>query len=150
MLGDIVSQAERMIAGEGLGLGDIAFFESFDDIEVIDDGFAGAIVAAGGDLPDTRRHEISVISARTAKPLSSMMVWWRQMSSRRIFMRVIGGLMLVVELVENGAQAGDFAVAGALADQAHSHAFQRCPGLDHLDHFALGLLQNDDAAPGQD
>ena len=44
------------------------------------------------------------------------------------------------------AQSGDLFIRRGLRNQPGRHAFQRCPGGNHLDHFAFRLTHHIDAA----
>ena len=75
-----------------------------------------------------------------------MIAWWNAMFASEYSSRCSAGVV-VAELVEDAAQAGDVLVGRVQRRQARRHALERRPHLDHLDDLLLGLAHDEDAAP---
>jgi len=124
-----------------------AGFKCFDDVHVVADRAIGAILLADGRAADHAhmREQIlgevdqHVVAAEPDDGLVKLDI------DVRIFIEVRAQLA-VLEGREHLAQARDLLVARGLSDQAGCHAFERRPGGDHLDHLALRLAHNIDAA----
>ncbi len=144
----MLGQAERMLAHQVLGAFGVARLEGLDDVHVIADRAFDAVVLADRLAADhthmgeeiLRQPNQHLVAAELDQRLVEGDVHFR------IFVE-LGMQLVALEGREHAAQAGDIGVGRRLGDQPCRHAFQRGPGLDHLDHFVLGLAHDIDAAP---
>src|ERR1700688_4907025 len=144
---DVRSQRERMVAHEPLRELDIARFERFDDLHVIDDRSLEAVVLtdrAVADRPHVDQDAFGGAAQRVAPgQLDDALV------EAQVRVRVLVEVRadaLAVEGREDLAERCDRGGAGRLGDQSRGHALERRPHDDDLEQFGLALARDEISA----
>src|SRR6516165_2833992 len=136
-----------MVAQKTLGAFGVARLQRLDDPHVIADRAIGAILLADGLAADhphmreqvLRQREQHAVAAHAHDGLVELDVHLGVFVEPRV-------QLAVLEPREHRAQRGNLVIARVLRDQPRSHALERRPGGDHLDHLALGLAHDVNAA----
>ena len=149
---DMRRKVERMLAGQLFRELRVALLEGVDHIEMLDDRALCAVVLPDRHLPDGAdmdeqvfRHIADQLIA--AEPDDRLME--SDVGVGVVIEVAFGRMAVLLELVEQVAQAGNLGIGGLQRDQARGKALECRPYLDHLDDLLLGLAHHEDAAPGQ-
>ena len=138
-----------MLAHQILGALGVACFKGVDDVHVIADRAFDPVVLADRAAADHAHMGEQVLRQPDQHLVAAELDDGLVEGDIDLGILVELGMQLVaLEGREHAPQAGDIGVAGGLGDQARRHAFQGGPGLDQLDHLALGLAYDIDAAAG--
>ena len=136
-----------MLAREALGELGVAPLERLDDLQVLDDRARGAIVLRDRGPADGAHVQEEIPGRLLDQPRASEADDHLMEGDVGvgILVDVLGGRR-VLERVEQVAELADLRIGRVQRREARRHALERRPHLDHLDDFALGLADDEDAS----